>query len=354
MAVVQADITAALATLFEDVLATQWNRAVVFSKLIPCKGSYGQNINWDIRDVDGSTAAGSSMVAEGAASPAATDDAVEKATLEFCNYADSFAVSGKALNAARATGNPNQLADLFGEKLMECVSRLAKNLNSEWFLGTGASNHIAGLCDPTNGALKASGTYAGVDKAAKTLFQGNELLNGGMLRPLSIQLMRDAMRAIYTASGEMPDLIVTDPIQFARYGMLFGEQRRYLDNMSTSAGTFKLDGGFKALEFDGIPIVQDKDAPASKVLFLNTNRVCIRQLNDTLVNASLGGQNTGAMIRLAGTPETQMGAGTTGLTARLIPLAVAGDSYQFELIIYPQIQVTRPNACAMLGDLVSA
>jgi len=237
---------------------------------------------------------------------------------------------------------------------MESITRLAKNLNQEWYLGTGATNHIAGLVDATNGALKASGTYAGIDKASVTLFQGNELLNGGNPRPLSIQLMRDAIRSIYTASGTMPDLIVCDPIQFARYGMLFGEQRRYLSDMSTAAGNFKLDGGFRALEFDGIPVVQDKDAQAGQMLFLNTNYVCIRQLNDTLADARLGGQNPGAMIRLAGTPETQYGAGNTGLTARLIPLAITGDAYKYELIIYPQLEVTRPNACALLGDLVSA
>lgn len=349
------DITSALATLFEDQLVAQWNRAVVLTKLLPVVQGTSQNINWDVKATDGSVAHTSSMIAEGATVSTFSDDALNKATLSFTNYYDAFGISGLALNAARATGNPAGLADLFGEKLMDCVTRLAKNLNQEWYLGTGASNHIAGLVDATNGALKASGTYAGINKGSVTLFQGNELTNGGSARPLSFQIMRDTIRTIYVASGEVPDLIVCDPIQFARYGMLFGEQRRYMADMTTAGGNFKLDGGFKALEFDGIPVVQDKDANAGQVLFLNTNHVRIQQLPDYLADANQPGAiGKAASMKLSGTAESQFGGGTTSLSARLLPLAVTGDNYTFELIIYPQLQVRRPNACAMLGDLVSA
>lgn len=349
------DITSALATLFEDQLVAQWNRAVVLTKLLPVVQGSAQNINWDIKGTDGSVAHGSSMIAEGATVSTFSDDALTKATLSFTNYYDAFGISGLAMNAAAATGNPAGLADLFGEKFMDSVTRLAKNLNQEWYTGTGASNHIAGLVDPTNGALKASGTYAGVAKGSVTLFQGNELANGGSPRPLSFQIMRDTIRSVYVASGTTPDLIVCDPIQFARYGMLFGEQRRYMAEMTTAGGTYKLDGGFKALEFDGIPVVQDKDASAGQMLFLNTNHVRIQQLPDMLADANQPGAiGKAAKLKLTGTPETQLGAGNTSLTARLLPLAIVGDNYTFQLVIYPQLQVRRPNSCAMLVDLVSA
>lgn len=349
------NITSALATLFEDQLVAQWNRAVVLTKLLPVVEGQAQNINWDVKATDGSTAHGSSMISEGGTVSTFSDDALNVATLSFTNYYDAFGISGLAMNAARATGNPAGLADLFGEKLMDCVTRLAKNLNQEWYTGTGASNHIAGLVDPTNGALKASGTYAGINKGSVTGFAGNELTNGGSPRPLSFQVMRDTIRTIYVACGEVPDLIVCDPIQFARYGMLFGEQRRYIGELTTAGGKYTLDGGFKALEFDGIPIVQDKDANSGQMLFLNTNYVRIQQLPDFLADAGQpGALGNAAKVKLAGTYEKQLGAGSTSLTARLLPLAVTGDNYTFELIIYPQLQVRRPNACAMLGDLVSA
>lgn len=354
-AIALSDITSALATLFEDQLVAQWNRAVVLTKLLPVVQGSAQNINWDVKATDGSVAHTSSMIAEGATVSTFSDDALTKATLSFTNYYDAFGISGLALNAAAATGNPAGLADLFGEKFMDSVTRLAKNLNQEWYTGTGASNHIAGLVDPTNGALKASGTYAGINKGSVTLFQGNELTNGGSPRPVSFQIMRDTIRSVYVASGTTPDLIVCDPIQFARYGMLFGEQRRYMAEMTTAGGSYKLDGGFKALEFDGIPVVQDKDANSGQMLFLNTNHVRIQQMPDMLADANQPGSiGKAAKLKLTGTPETQLGAGTTSLSARLLPLAIVGDNYTFQLVIYPQLQVRRPNSCAMLGDLVSA
>jgi hypothetical protein len=349
------DVSAALAVLFEDELVAQWNRATVLSKLLRVMPSNAHTINWDVKATDGSVSPASSAIADGDNVSTYNDDLYSKASLSHAVYSEAFGISGLALSGARATGNPAALRDLFGEKMMDAVSRLAKNLNSEFYSGSGASNRLLGLVDATNGALKASGTYAGIDKGSITLFAGNELLNGAALRPLSFQLMRDVMRAVYVASGEYPDLIVADPIQFARYGMLFGEQRRYLQEVRTAAGMVKLDGGFQALEFDGIPIVQDKDAPAGKLLFLNSRHCLIRQLPDALAGGMLpGGGGSAGTVRLQGTPEAQLGAGATSLVARINPLSILGDMFKFQILLYLTLQVRRPNACAILGDLVSA
>lgn len=347
------DITSAMATLFEDDLVALWNRSVVLSKLLTVQDAMSQDINWDVKDVDGADVASAVALAEGADVTSYTDDAIEKAHLSYTNQSVAFGISGLAINAARATGNPAQLADLFGEKMMDAVTRLAKTMNSEWYSGPGTTNRIMGLVDATNGALKATGTYGGISKSSRPLFAGNELLNGGNVRPNSFTLMRNVVKSIYTACGESPDLIVCDPIQWARYGNLFGDQRRWVSEATMASGKqVKFDGGFKALEFDGIPVIQDKDCPAGQMLFLNTRYVKIRQMNDTL-SAEVAGGNYGK-IRLTGTAEYQLGSGQTPLVARINPLARTGDSYKFQLILYPQLQVRRPNACAILGDLVSA
>lgn len=348
------DITGALATLFEDDIVALWNRAVVLTKLLPVVPANSQNIVWDLKDSDGSDTPANSAIAEGADVSTYNDDPIEKAVLGYTNYSEAFSITGMAISAARATGNPAALADLFGEKMMDAVTRLAKNLNSEWYTGTGATGRIAGLVDATNGALKATGTYAGISKASKPLFAGNEMLNGGSARPLSIGLMREMMRQIYVASGEYPDCIVTDPVQWARYGMLMQDQRRFVQEVRTAAGPIKFDGGFQALDFDGIPIVQDKDCPAGKMLFINSRHVRVRQLTDALLPAPLpGSTGSGGSVRLSGTTETYFGGGPTGLVARINPLAVTGDAYKFQLLLYPQLQVRRPNACGLLGDLVT-
>lgn len=347
------NISSALATLFEDELIAQWNRSTVLSKILKCTPSPAHTVNWDVKATDGSVSPASSAIADGTDVSVYNDDAYTAASLSHSIYSEAFGISGLALSGARATANPAALRDLFGEKMMDAVTRLAKNLNSEFYLGSGSSNRLLGLVDPTNGALKASGTYAGINKSSVTLFQGNELLNGGNLRPVSFQLMRDVMRSIYVACGEYPDLIVCDPVQWARYGMLFGEHRRYLQEVRTAAGRISLDGGFQALEFDGIPVFQDKDCPAGQMLFLNSRHVQIRQLPDALSNSMLpGGGGSAGSVRLQGTPEAQFGGGGTPLSARINPLAVTGDLFKFQMLLYLTVQVRRPNSCAILGDLV--
>jgi hypothetical protein len=50
-------------------------------------------------------------------------------------------------------------------------------------------------------------------------------------------------------------------------------------------------------------------------------------------------------------PEEQLQSGACPFRARLNPLAVNGDLYPIQMILYPQIQVERCNALGVLGDL---
>jgi hypothetical protein len=336
------NVSAALATIFEDMVVDQFNRSVVLTKLLPFAEAEGKNIVWD---ANFGTTPGTSVLADGATVVTFNNDSLVPATLNFGTYSEAFSVSGKALAAAARANNPDMLADLFAEKMDNAVTRLAFNINKDFFSGSGATDTIMGLT-ASGGGLKATGTYAGIDRSVQTQWAGNELLAGGVARPLSFQLMRDVRKAIYVASGMMPDLIVCDPTQHENYGMLFGSNRRYVQDISLRGNSVKLDGGYKALEFDGIPVIADPTCPAGQMLFLNTKYVKIRQLPNVSAPESRGG-----MIRLHGTAEEQLGSGETGLVARINPLAVNGDAYPFQLVLYPQIQVQRPNSCAILGDL---
>lgn len=338
-------VTSALATIFEDQIASQFNRPTVLSRLLPFQEGRGQNITWD---AEFGSLPGSSVLADGAAVVDYNNDTVVPAQLAYGTYSEAFSVTGKALAAAAASGNPAELASLFAEKLDRAATRLAANMNIEFYTGSGATDHIMGLT-ATNGGMKATGTYAGLSRVTYTQWAGNELLNGGVGRALSFQLMRDARKAIYDASGEMPDLIVCDSSQHENYGLLFGQQRRWVDEINLRGGTMKLDGGYKALEFDGIPVIADVHCPAGKMLFLNTRHTYLKQLPHAMQALP---DTASAMISLHGTPEEQLGAGPTGFSARINALARTGDAYGFQLVIYPQIQVKRPNACAILGDLL--
>lgn len=349
MAVVDVSrVASALATVFQDEIVEQVNRSVVLLQLLPFGEAIGQNIQWDA-EFAASGEATDSTIADGADVSVFQDDDVIPAVLQYATYSEAFKITGKARAIAAAARNPNELADLFGEKMSRAIRRLTKNIAKDIYNGNGASNKMAGLIGAS--ALLATGTYAGIDRATYTGWAGNELANGGVARALAFSLMRTMMRTIYEASGEYPDVIVCDALQHEKFGSLFDGTpftRQLAQDVRLRGGKITLEGGYQALMWDGIPVIADVNCPAGKMLFLNSNYVKVRQLKDLgpdAVTEAMG------QVTLQGTPEAQLKASATRLTAMINPLDRKGDAYPFQLKLYPQIQVERPNACGVLSDL---
>lgn len=343
--VAMAQIASSLTTIFEEQITSQINRATVLLQVLPVgPGTTGKNISWNARF--GSAVGGAR--AEGLAVATLNNDTKVPATLEFGTYDDAFGVTGKAMAAARAARNPEELANLFVDELGDCVERLAKGIAQDVYTGTGATDHIMGLVY-TGGGIMNTGQYAGIDRGTYPQWQGTVMENGGVGRALTFDLMREMRRRIYSASGMKPDLIVTTPELHEKYGKLFGQQRRYIQEIRLRGQTITLDGGYQMLEFDGIPVLEDVDCTDESMLFLNTRYVRVVQLADQVDSVN----NSMSMVGLAGTPEEQLGQPSAKLTARVNPLGRDGDSYKFQLICYPQVQVRRPNSCGVIIDLDS-
>jgi hypothetical protein len=338
-----AAIAAALNQMYEDQLASQINRATVLAQIIPVETAKGKNVAWPVR-LGTATA---SAIEDGANVTVFNSDEKKNAVLDFATYHDAFGVSGRALSAAANSGGPADLADLFDEHIMEASERLASKLNQEMYSGTGGSapETIAGL---NSVALTATGEYGGLDRTTYPQWAATVDANGGTPRALSLDLMRRVRRLIYVASGKKPDIIVCDPFQHEAYGKLMGQQRRYVQEVTVRGQLIKLDGGYQVLEFDGIPVLEDKDAPAGKMFFLNTSQCRIRVLPDA---ASRFGQGS---TGLKGTEEEQMGMPAAKLTGRIQPLAVTGDMFKFAVFTYLQLQVRTPNSCGVLADLATS
>ena len=336
-------IAASLTTIFEDTITSQINRATVLLQVLPVgPGTTGKNIAWNARF--GSAVGGAR--AEGADVSTLNNDNKVPATLEFGTYDDAFGVTGKAMAAARAARNPQELANLFVDELGDCIERLAKGIAIDLYTGTGATDHIMGLLS-ANGGIINTGTYATIDRSTYPQWQGTVMSNGSIGRALTFDLMREMRRRIYVASGLKPDLVVTTPELHEKYGKLFGQQRRYITEITLRGNTIKLDGGYQMLEFDGIPVLEDVDCTTGNMLFLNTRYVRVLYLPDQVDSVN----NSMSMVGLAGTPEEQLGSPSAKLSARINPLAREGDSYRFQLICYPQLQVRRPNSCGVIKDL---
>ena len=341
--------TVTLATIFDSIvkrfaprIQNQINRACVASRLLPKFQGQGQVMQWDVRF---GTALGST-IADGADVSTFNNDTKIPALLQYGTYHDAFAVTGKALAGARAAGNPEQLAGLFADELMDSVQRLAKKLNQDLWSAAGGANEMVGLL-AASGGLDSTGVYAGIDRATYSQWACNVLANAGVPRALSLALMREMRTTIFNESGEKPDLILCSPEIHEAYGNLLGTERRYVQEVKLRGDVIKLDGGYSVLEFDGIPVVMDSDCPAGKMVFINSQYVGISQMEDQAdsVNRAM------SLMSIKGTAEEQYGESSTGFVCRVQPLAKSGDAHKFALFIFPQVCVKRPNACGVIEDL---
>jgi hypothetical protein len=339
-----------LTTIFADDITRNIARACVLPQVLPVRYGRGKNISWVNSFTNGSGYT-NGAVADGADVSVFNSDIKVPATLQYTTYVEAVAVGGRAQAAAMASGNPAELADLLGEEINEGITRLASAMSTAFYTGTGASNQLQGLYSTTGttyGALIATGTYAGIDRSTYTEWACNVDAGSSVNRALTVDLMRDMRRTIYTASQQRPDLIITDPIQYENYAKLLGNNRRYTQEVTLRGQKIVLDGGFMALEFDGIPVLEDINHPAGKMSFLNTSQCYITQLP-----FYKAGTNDMGEVTLTGTPEEQFGAGNVKLTARIKHLAEAGDATKLEILTYPQIVVKRPNTCGSITYLAS-
>jgi len=178
--------------------------------------------------------------------------------------------------------------------------------NTSARLSTGATANvnkeimgIAGICSGTNGwslNIKAAGAYTAlpagkvwannnngvtaavtadlqtVSAATTTQWQANMLFNGGVLRPLTGDLMQRACDLSEQIGQARPTIIMTS------YGC-----RRICINLSTGDRRFS-DGNFDAgsteLHFNKIPIIPDKDAIPGAMFFLSEPDLMFADMSD--------------------------------------------------------------------------
>jgi hypothetical protein len=347
MAIVDlAAITNVVAKLFAARVQTQLNRAIVLGQVLDARPEAGQNIQWVARS--GTEVPTTAVIADGDDVTVFNNDTREPAVLQYGTYHDGFKVSGKALNAAAASGNPMQLANLFAEELTYSVERLAVSIAVDIYDGDGGTDTIAGLFDATNPAIGDIGTYAGLNRSSRDYWKGNVVDAEGS--PLTFDLIRQLKREIYVASGTQPDIFFCDATQHDKLGALYKEQRRYLDTVTRNDGSIiKLDGGYNVLEFDGTMVLKDKRCPDGTFGALNSSYVSLAQLANSPKQLEQGA----GMLMLAGTPEYQKGEGRMRLSAQILPLAQTGRAIKTALFTDPQLVVKRPNSCGYLTNLAA-
>ena len=96
--------------------------------------------------------------------------------------------------------------------------------------------------------------------------------NSGTNRDLTLSLMQESLSAVEKLGGKT-DLILCGHDLRDAYAALVIADKRF-------PNTMKLDGGWTALEFNGIPLVADPDCSPNTMFFLDTSHLQIMQMND--------------------------------------------------------------------------
>ena len=123
---------------------------------------------------------------------------------------------------------------------------------------TSVNNEITGI----TGFVRSTGTYLGLDRTGRPEWQSNVIQMGtGTGAGITEEAMRIAIDTAEINGTGAPDIIVTNHKTRRRYEGLLQLQRRFVNPM-------KLEGGYNAIEFDGLPLMVDKDAPPQRMFFL--------------------------------------------------------------------------------------
>ena len=333
------DVSSVLTKVFAPLTTRTVNRRSLMLRLLPFRKGSGPSIQFGVEFTGAGTSAGA--IADGADAVTDSADSRQPASLNWAVYSDTVKQSGLAVSAAATTMSPEDLRDLMGRDVINAANALASKVNKDFWV---QASSAAGKLPVTaiDSAVAATGSYANIDRGAYTGWASNVDFNSGVKRAVSLALMRKVRRAIFIAGGET-DMIVCDPVTFDNYGALMDPQRHYLDNIRTAKGDITLDPGWRALEFEGIPVLRDKDAPAGQMNFYDSKYMYWQYLPDATVP---GFPKLADMI--AKGDENEPGS----LPIALLALARSGDATKIMLKTYFQLVVERCNAQGVLGDLL--
>jgi hypothetical protein len=344
-AVTYADLDSALSVVFENRLARVANRHALLASLLTKEAGTGQNLSWDVE----TSAATAETYAEAAAAGTAQSDLTVPATLNWARYRSTFGLTGTALAAAQASGNPSDLANAILAKAEGNASKLLAMINADLYSGTGATNIIHGL----NTAIDATTAYAGLDKGTYPEWAGTVLANGAVARALTKDLIDQMEADIFDASGVSPNCIVTTSAVARKYEGLFDSGSRFQGGVDLSMLAAMVGVEVPAIPpvmvtscvgyYKRMPVFRDIHATAGKMYFLNLEELKLRFLPPPAT--STAAQTAERALR-----GNERDA-ASGLMARIESMAKTTDIDTWMIKLYPQLQVRKPNSCGILADI---
>lgn len=132
------------------------------------------------------------------------------------------------------------------------------------------NSHADELCGIPYLFDSQSTSYYGANKSQ---FAGVKGTDRNLGQALTTEAMQDFLDLLETRSDSTPDLIVCDK-------KLRRDYIQYLQANRTNIDYLNLDGGFRTLSYNGIPLYGEKFCPEGEMYFLNTDNIKMVQLAD--------------------------------------------------------------------------
>lgn len=309
----------------------------LFKSLLIVRGA-GKNVAWSAE----SSGQLAETHADGADAANFGSDAQTAATLNWALLRSPFRVTDLAQDVAGSSMTPEDVVELWSRNVVNSSGTLASLINTQLFSGNGAASpkEITGL-DSAIGSI--SNTYATIDRSSAAYWRPY-VIDPGSANQLTLAQIRKDRTAIYTQSGYWPDLALCSPNVFNELGNLFDDNRRYVQQIETARGTVQLNAGFDALMVGGTAFLQDKDATANQIYYLNSNFVELQVL-PTANSPSLT-EAPNAIV------QANDGFGTIPLGFRYKKLATTGSSEKAQVGVTIELAVKRPNACGIRKNVL--
>lgn len=249
----------------------------------------GFNIGDRLALEDVSAAAGANVVAlNGANFYAVTGLSLANKTLTFAGNAGGLAagdslIKGNSTNQAVGQSYSNYRGATSGtawNEAMEMMGLCGIMSGANGWAGRVGDAAYTYIPLSTNG----SGQHYVGSNAGTAVFQAlhdvdspywaaNMFFNGGNLRQLSTDLIQQAVDISEELGQGAPTIgLTTYAVRRRMIDMLIAD-RRYVNTMD-------LDGGFRALDYDGIPFVPEKDCPEGAIFLPNEDELAIARMSD--------------------------------------------------------------------------
>lgn len=121
-----------------------------------------------------------------------------------------------------------------------------------------------------------SGNLQGVPVLNNPWWQAQVFNNGGVLRQLDVADMQEVIDTIATqtdySESDISMMLCNYPVRRAYFKFMIGERRQ--------VNTMKLDGGWTALDYNGMPFVVDSQCQRNRIYFLVLDTMAVLRTSD--------------------------------------------------------------------------